>query len=264
MGVKIPVDFSDTPERGSVRVPEGDYVVTVKKVEQTKAKSSGNPMLIWTMEFKSGPKDVKGKRIRDNHTLTPEALWTLRNALEAIGYKVPTGPMKFDADKMVINREVGISVYDDEYNGRISSKIADYIPASSVGNVTKEAEVPGDIDEGDEDDDWEDDDEEDDAPDPTDIFADDDDDEEDEDDDEEDEEEEDEDDEVELSFDDSDLDDAKGPELKKYLKEAMDAGYEFDLPEKPKVAQVREALQALFLDDEDDDDVEDWDLDDLD
>lgn len=272
--MKVDLDFTNVKSSGKIRVPEGDYIVKVKKVTKTKAKSSGNPMLVMDFQFLTGGDGVEGKTIQDNHTLTKNALWTLRNMLEAMGYNVPTGKMKFD-DKMVVGKRVGITVIDgEEYKGRTSSEIADYISPKIVGNLTSPTEASeedeGFLDDSDDSDDDSDDgmdtsdDSDDDSEDESDDDSDDDSDDGDfsfEDDDEEDEEEA-----VELSFDEDDVEEAKAAELKKFYNEATEAGFEFDLPSKPKAKQVREALLSLFAeeDEEDDDEFEeDFDLDDV-
>lgn len=269
--MKVDLDFTNVKSSGKIRVPEGDYLAKIKKVEKTKSKSGGNPMLVVEFMLLSGDNGTQGKTIRDNHVLTENSLWTLRNMLEAVGYKVPAGPMKF-TDKMVLGKKVGLTLIDgEEYKGRISSEVGDYISPSVLGNKVSsdEAEYPGDRDAGDDDDfafDAEVDEDEivsdeeedtDDDSDDDDAFAFDDEDEEDE----EDEEEED-----ELTFDADDVEVAKAADLKGYYSEAVEAGWEFDLPSKPKAAQVREALLSLFADTEeedDDDEMEDFDLDDI-
>lgn len=275
MGVKIPLDFSNTPESGSVRVPEGDYLLKIKKAEKRESSQKKTPGLYITFEFASGPKDIRGRKIQDRHWLTAESLWTLRNMLEAMGYNVPSSNMKLDVDKMLIGRTVGASVIDgDEYKGKIRSEIGDYLPKSAVDNkVSESTDVTEDEDDEDEEDD-----------DALGVFASDDDDEDEEegdedaddlvneDDDEEesfafedDEDEEEEEAEVEFSFGPSDIEEAKGPQLKEFMTEAKNAGFEFDLPKQAKVSQVREALLALFENDgqEDEEEMEDFDLDDV-
>lgn len=263
--MKVDLDFTNVKSSKKIRIPEGDYLAKVKRVKKVKA-STGSPMLVMDFLILSG-KGAEGKVIQDNHVLTENALWTLRNMLEAMGYEVPASKMKFD-DKMVNGKKVGITVIDgEEYKGRISSEIADYIAPSVVGNkVTAEEADEDESDDGmdvfapdDEDeefeeeessDDSDDEDESDDSDDDDFTFEDD----------EEDEDEE----EVALSFDDTDVTNAKAAELKTYINEAKEAGFEFDLPTKPKAKDVREALLGLFAEDEEDDDeMEDFDLDDV-
>lgn len=263
MGIKIPVDFTGVEARATVRVVEGDYKAKVIDINKTKAKSSGNPMLVVTFELREGPdKEAKGKRIKDNHVMTKESLWTLRNMLEAMGFKVPSGPMKLDTNS-IKGRAVGVTIVDgDEYKGRIKSEIADYISPSLVGKKVTAEESDDLLDEDDDDeaDDWEDEDESDDSDDSDDDSDDSDDEEDEEESDDSDDEDEDE---VELTFGPSEIEEAKVPELKSYLKEAMDAGFEFKLSDKPKKSEVVEALLTLFEDEDDDDEMDEFDLDDV-
>lgn len=265
--MKVDLDFTNVKSSARIRVPEGDYVVKVKGVEKGKSSKKGTPQLKVDFMFLTGGQGVEGKTISDRHYLTENALWTLRNMLEAMGYQVPQGKFKF-TDKMVVGRKVGITVIDgEEYQGRISSEVADYIPADVVGNVT--AAGADEDDDEDSDDGFLDDDE-----DSEDGFIEDDEDSEDESDDEDsddegfsfdDDEDEDEEEEVALSFDSDDVESAKAADLKAYVKEAQEAGFEFDLPAKPKAAQVREALLSIFTveAEDDDDEMEDFDLDDV-
>lgn len=271
MAIKIPLDFTGVEARTTVRVPEGDYLAKVVEVKKVTSKSSNNPMLVVTFEGLSG--ELTGRNIRDNHVLVKDSLWTLRNMLEAMGYKVKPSKMNF-TDSMVMGKKVGLTLVDgDEYKGRIKSEVADYIPISAVGNKVSGSDVE-DLDEPEEDED----------DDPLSAFEDDEPEEDEEETEEEDGDDEDDDDEAEFGFEDDedaeddgedeseelsfsleDVSSAKGADLKGYLKEAIDAGWEFDLDEKPKVAEVREALATLFEeeDEEDDDDMEGFSLDDM-
>lgn len=276
--MKVDLDFTNVKSNARIRVPEGDYVGKVKKVEKGKSSKKGTPQLKVDFLLMSGGEGAEGKTISDRHYLTEASLWTLRNMLEAMGYNVPAGPMKF-TDKMIVGKKVGLTIIDgEEYKGRISSEVADYIPVNVVGNKVSadEAEYPGDKDAGDDDEFGFDDEEEDEEPDTDDEDSEDesDDDDSDDDDDEEfafdgdDEEEEDEEEEEDaLSFDSDDVTTAKAAELKTYFAEATEAGYEFDLPKKAKAADVREALLSIFVEDEedeeDDDEMMDFDLDDV-
>lgn len=265
--MKVDLDFTNVKSSKKIRIPEGDYLAKVKSVKKVKA-STGSPMLVMDFMILNG-KGAEGKTIQDNHVLTENALWTLRNMLEAMGYEVPATKMKFD-DKMVRGKKVGITVIDgDEYKGRISSEIADYIAPSVVGNkvTAEEADEDEDSDDGMEFEDSDDGDEEFEEDDTSDDSDDEDSDDDSDDGDftfEDDDEEEDEEEEVALSFDEDDVNGAKAAELKTYIKEAQEAGFEFDLPAKPKAKDVREALLGLFAEDEEDDDeMEDFDLDDV-
>lgn len=258
MAIKIPVDFTDVEQRASVRVAPGDYIGKVVKVEKKNSSEKGTPGLYVTFEGLSG--EFKGKRLQDRHWLTKDSLWTLRNMLEAMGYKVKPSKMTI-TDAMILGKKVGLTLIDgEEYKGRVRSEVGDYIPVSAVGN-----KVSGDdVDEEDEEDEDDPLSEFEDEPEEDEEEGEDEEEEDDEDEDEEgDNEDEDEDEDEELSFTLEDISEAKAPELKAYLVEAMEAGWEFELGDKPKAAEVREVLKSLFEDEEDDEDMEGFELDDM-
>lgn len=128
-----------------VWVPEGDYLIRGKSVEETESKSSQNPMWVFRWEFANGPKE--GQEIIDRLVLVPQSLFRLRNLLEALGIKVPEGKLTVDPQKIVKltrKRPIGAQVVDDDaYEGHIPSTIKRYIPAS-------EATEPPELDEDDE------------------------------------------------------------------------------------------------------------------
>jgi hypothetical protein len=139
---KLIVDFTDVESGGGrVRVPEGDYRVSVASVKQETAKS-GNEMLVWEFEFEGGK--AKGKSIRDYTVLQPNALWKLKQLLEALGIDVPSKRIDFiPLMKKLKGKELGITVVDEEYENKISSKVSDYI----------DLETLSDFDAGDDDED---------------------------------------------------------------------------------------------------------------
>lgn len=145
-------DFKNVESGGGrVRVPEGDYRAKVLKYVVGESKSSGNPMITWTFEGIEGK--LKGKKLKDYTTLTADSLWKLKGLLEALGFSIPA--KKVDLDKYLkrtIGKELGLTIVDEEYENKMSSKIADYMTSDALG----------DSDEDDESDDDEEDDESDD------------------------------------------------------------------------------------------------------
>src|SRR5450755_1873232 len=122
MAKGIVVDFSGVETGGGrTRVPEDDYRVVVKAVKQTESKA-GNQMLVWDFEISAGK--FKGKTLRDRTVLTKEAMWKLKQVLEAMGMQVPNKKVALQLAKY-IGKELGVTTVDDEYEGRISSKVAD-------------------------------------------------------------------------------------------------------------------------------------------
>lgn len=126
----ISIDFTKEESSGGarVRVPEGDYRVKVKSVKPD-SSNAGNPMLVW--EFTGVEGKLKGKTLRDYTALTPKALWKVRSIFEAIGVEVEGKSLNFKPAQ-VVGKELGVTVEDDEYEGKISSKINDYIDLETL------------------------------------------------------------------------------------------------------------------------------------
>ena len=114
-------------------------------------------MLVFTFQGVDGK--FKGKTFRDYFALTPKALWKLRGCLEAMGISVPKSKVNIPMNKL-IGKEVGVTLADDEYEGKISSKPADYIDLDTLaGNDVDDDEDDDEADEDDSDSDDDDDEE---------------------------------------------------------------------------------------------------------
>lgn len=130
MANMVNLDFTGVEAGTSfVRIPEGDYILKVAKVQQKKSESSGNPYLSFTLKAVKGPAKGLNKSIQHVCSLKKTALWNLRNLLEAAGKTVPSKAIKIDLDKLV-NLEVGSSVVDDEFEGKKKSICASFFPVS--------------------------------------------------------------------------------------------------------------------------------------
>lgn len=139
------VDFTDVKSDGPgrVRLPEGDYKARVKGVKQEESKS-GNEMLVWEIEITEGK--GKGKSLRTYTVLKKENLWSLKRLLEAMGKKVPNSKVNIDLKKY-IGLELAITLTDNEYEGKISSQISDYMPVSILDVEDDEDEDEAEEDE---------------------------------------------------------------------------------------------------------------------
>lgn len=139
----IVVDFTNVKDRGPYnpkRKPAGDYKAKITAVEQTKS-SKDNPMLIFAVQLVSDASAVYPERC----VLTDASLWRLRNLLLAAGLSVPKKKVKVDPNK-ALGRVIGVTLEDDEYEGKMKSVIS---------AVFKESELTDDEPEGDEDSDEE-------------------------------------------------------------------------------------------------------------
>ena len=127
-------DFAEAPveEKEFDPVPDGKYQVNVDKVEITIAKTSGNPMLKWTLKI-LGPR-CRGRLLwRNNVMATRENLRWLKNDLHVCGLDLPklsdlrtnlerlldvklevTKRTKGDSENVYFNRRI---VLDDDVDG---------------------------------------------------------------------------------------------------------------------------------------------------
>lgn len=160
-GGSIKVDGAKLTSGGRARLPEGDYKAKITAIKSGESQA-GNSQIIVTFTISEGP--MKGKELRDYITLTEKAMWRLGNLLEALEIKWPKKVFNLPFEKL-IGKELGITVYDDEYNGRVSSKVGDYLDESTIdgileGETDEESEDEEDVEEESDDEDEDDDDEE--------------------------------------------------------------------------------------------------------
>lgn len=82
-------DFSEAPveEREFEDVPDGKYQVNVEKVELTRAQSSGNPMLKWTLKI-LGPRFSGRLLWRNSVMASKENLKWLKTDLHTCGLDI--------------------------------------------------------------------------------------------------------------------------------------------------------------------------------
>ena len=126
------VDFSGVKDRGSFnpkQVPEGDYAAIITKVEDNESKKDGSFQYLFT---------IKLERFSQNSypyycKLQENQLWKLRNIAVAAGLNVPKKRMKFDPNK-VVGKKIGVTMADDEYDGKVKSVIDAVFPVSELAD----------------------------------------------------------------------------------------------------------------------------------
>ena len=118
---KLSVNMAGVEAR--VTVPEGDYRVEVEEISREEGKNSD--YLKWTLKIVGGKFD--GKKVYNNTSLAPQALWNLANFLTAIGEEVPDGEMELDL-KELVGKECMVVVQHEDYEGKPQAKVADYYP----------------------------------------------------------------------------------------------------------------------------------------
>ncbi len=82
-------DFAEAPveEREFEDIPDGKYQVNVEKVELTRAQSSGNPMLKWTLKI-LGPRFAGRLLWRNSVMASKENLKWLKTDLHTCGLEI--------------------------------------------------------------------------------------------------------------------------------------------------------------------------------
>ena len=134
---KHALDFTNVKESSGINpkhLPEGDY--EAKVVSVTESDKDGIPM--WNFVF----------QLADHATATypyycklqENQLWKVRNLLIASGKQVPKRRVNVDPNN-VVGSVVGITLEDDEYEGKMKSVIAAVFPAEELGpkKTTKSA-----------------------------------------------------------------------------------------------------------------------------
>ncbi len=89
MGTVIDWDSPEAQlkESRSFDIPDDDYAVKVIEAKLEKAKSSDNMVINLMMEIQNDP-NYSNLKIWDTLTITPKALWRIRQFIEAVGISV--------------------------------------------------------------------------------------------------------------------------------------------------------------------------------
>lgn len=129
--MKVNIDFSKVKDFGEA-VPEGTYLVKIKKVEVKDGDQA--KYFAWESEIADG--DYKGSKIWWNTSLAPNALFNLRNMIEACGIEVPRSKFQVDTD-LLLGKTLGVIVEHDVYKGKTKANVTGYCLSSEVeGSAT--------------------------------------------------------------------------------------------------------------------------------
>lgn len=143
------VDFTKVKDGGAFnrsRIPAGDYEAKITKVEDAKAKDD-TPQFLFTIQLtkRASSKFPYYCKLQENQ------LWKLRNLLIAGGLAVPKKRMKVDPNRLV-GKTIGVTVEDDEYEGKEQSQIMAVFPASELAELSVDSDDDEDEAEEPEDD----------------------------------------------------------------------------------------------------------------
>lgn len=155
---KLTVDFSNVEDRReggkAAHVPEGDYLLKVGGIElKSKKDDESSKYLNWRFTIVAPEKYKNAGSVYFITSLKPESLWNLRNLLEDLGITVPKKAVGLPiAEIAKSGRIVGATLEDDEYNGKVKSKIAatfkkEVYEATATSSDSDDEEETADSDE---------------------------------------------------------------------------------------------------------------------
>jgi hypothetical protein len=126
------LDFTDVKDGGASfnkkRVPMGDYLAKVTKCEDSPTKETKEPQWLYTIELVEKYTD---RKFPYYCKLQANQLWKVRNLFLAAGISIPKRKVKLDPNR-VVGKLVGLTLEDDEYDGKMQSNIAQFFPASDL------------------------------------------------------------------------------------------------------------------------------------
>lgn len=135
-GTSIKVNFDEVAS-SDFSIPNGNYVLQVTGVEKKKSESSGNDYLAW--EFKITEGKHKGKKVWDNTSLQPQALWRLRGLMEAMQMEIEDGEFELDLDDFE-GETLGVVIENEKYNGKDKARIVSFMTVDEASGEEEEEE----------------------------------------------------------------------------------------------------------------------------
>jgi hypothetical protein len=150
MAKAVQLDFTNVKDSGGQfnpkHYPPGDYKAKIQSVATVKVKSGdnkGQTQWLWTIRCESGTYPYY-TGFQEN------VLWKIRNLFTSAGVAIPKKRVNLDPNK-IVGKAIGVSLDDDEYEGKMRSKIMSVIPLSELEDADDdEADDEDDEDEEDE------------------------------------------------------------------------------------------------------------------
>lgn len=133
----IKVDFEGVESGGTL--DEGSHIVEIVETE-VREGSSGHDYI--NVKLKATEDDDQAGRVM-YHTcsLQPQALFNLRNVLQAIGHDVPNGMYEFDPEDMV-GGICKVEVIHEKYEGKDRARAVSFDPVTDGDEEEEEEEKP--------------------------------------------------------------------------------------------------------------------------
>lgn len=127
---KRKVDFTNVKDEGANfrprHKPEGDYQATIVEVNDHTSNNGGE---MWLFTIKLDGDERSSYPVYAGQD--DKNAWKIRKMFIAAGIPVPKKLVLVDPNKLV-GKTVGVFLEDDEYEGRMRSKIQDFMPVDDI------------------------------------------------------------------------------------------------------------------------------------
>lgn len=134
MNAGFEVDLTNVQD-SSFAIPNGTYKAKCINVTQEVSKG-GNPMFTWEFEIAEG--EYSGKTFKSWTAITPAAMWKVAETVIALGVGQTGQVVKFKKGD-VVGKFCGLVMEQDEYNGRMTSKVVRAISLAEMEDAAKAA-----------------------------------------------------------------------------------------------------------------------------
>lgn len=132
------INFSGVETRS--KIPDGQY--HAKIAEGSLEEGNEYPYIKWTFEIVEDGK-FKGRKLWTNTSLSPQALWNLKNLLECLGVEVSEDEdlnVEREVIKPAVDLELMVRVENEVYEGKDRPKVTDYTPIDEAAQVEDDEE----------------------------------------------------------------------------------------------------------------------------
>lgn len=144
------LDMTNVKEGGAAfnkrRVPEGDYLAKVTKVDDATVKSDANKgahQWLFTIVLTDKANATYPYYCQ---TQAENQLWKIRNLLVAAGITVPRKRVKVDPERL-IGKTIAVTLQDAEYEGKEQSEIGAIFPPSEMNGGSDDVDEDEDEEE---------------------------------------------------------------------------------------------------------------------
>lgn len=125
------VDF--TGVEGIEAIPDGRYPAIVAVVEE-KTSAKDKPYISWQFEIAEG--EYKGRKMFNNTSLQPQALWKVKETIVALGIPIKGNKIKIN-DNDLIGLTCDLMIGQREWEGQMRNEVRQVLPPS--GNAPKKS-----------------------------------------------------------------------------------------------------------------------------